>query len=154
MDKETIYIDFTEGHKKFDTSKMNEWTNEEWKEWTAEPEDRVGIQKVLLNDSELYLKMTSLYYDEATDDMYVTFEAKNKVNRDYSIQFGKWKVDEIEFDLSNSTPTLLEKGSEITNFRKSVKNDFLKSTINMEVSIIDDKEIIRELEFILKIYNV
>lgn len=154
MDKETIFIDFTEGHKKFDTSKMNEWTNEEWKEWTAEPEDRIGIHKVLLNDSELYLKMTSLYYDEATMDMYVTFEAKNKVNRDYSIQFGKWKVDEKEFDLSNSTPTLLENGSEIKIFRNSVNSGFLKSTISMEVNIIDDKEIIRKLEFILKIYNV
>lgn len=39
---------------------MEQWTQEEWKEWVGEPEDHVGIQNVLFNDSDFYLKMTSM----------------------------------------------------------------------------------------------
>ncbi|MBD7983474.1 hypothetical protein H9649_02680 [Sporosarcina sp. Sa2YVA2] len=154
MAKEMIYIDFTKGYKQFDTSKMSEWTSEEWKEWTAEPDDNLGIHKVLFDDPEFYFKMTSLYYDEASNDMYVTFDAQNKTNRDYSIRFGKWKVDEQEFDLSNSTPTTLGNKSEIIHLKESVKSGFLKSMISMEVNIIDVNRRARELVFILKIYSI
>jgi len=157
MGKETIYIDFTKGKKSFDTSKMEEWTPEEWEEWVGEPKDHVGIQKVLLNNSDFYLKMTSIYFDEdeAEKGMYVTFEAQNKKDRKFSIQFVRWIVDDNEFDLSNSLPEFLEENSEIIHFTKSVEYMFLNSTINMEVNIIDvdNNTTFREFEFILKIYS-
>jgi hypothetical protein len=155
MGKEMIYIDFTDGKKQLDTSKMEQWTQEEWKEWIGEPEDYVGIQKVLFSDSDFYMKLTRLHYDEAGKDMYVTFEAQNKTDRNFSIQFGRWRVDDEEFDLSNSMPEFLGGNSDIIHFRKSVKYMFLKSTIIMEVNIIDvdNNTTFREFEFTLKIYS-
>lgn len=38
----------------------------------------VGIQAVLLNESDIYLKMTSTYTNEETEEKHVSFEAKSK----------------------------------------------------------------------------
>lgn len=155
MDRETILFDFTEGRKVLDTSKMDEWTKEEWKEWVGEPEDHVGIQKILIDDSNLYFKLTSLYYDESTNDMHLTFEAQTKIKKRLSIQFGKWIVDNQEFDLSTLPPKYLGEESKMIYFKESVDYMFLQSVISMEVDIIDIDNKIRckEYKFILKIYE-
>lgn len=153
MNRETILFDFTEGKKVFDTSKMEQWTEEEWKEWVGEPEDHVGIQKILINDSNIYLKLTSVYYDEATNDMHVTFEAQSKIEKNVSIQFGKWKVDNQEFDLSNLAPECLGENSELLYFKRSVDYMFIESALSMEVDIIDKTNSkCSRYEFILKLF--
>ena len=78
MDKETIFIDLTEGKRKLDTSQMDQWTKKEWDEWVGDDTMYVGIQAVLLNESDIYLKMTSTYINEETEEEYISFEAKSK----------------------------------------------------------------------------
>ena len=135
---------------------MEQWTEEEWIEWVG-PDNKGPIQKILFNDSDFHLKMTSIYFDEdeAEKGMYVTFEAQNKMERKFSIQFVRWIVDDKEFDLSNSLPEFLGGNSEIIYFTKSVNYMFLNSTIHMEANIIDvdTNTTFREFEFILKIYS-
>lgn len=40
MDKETIFIDLTEGKRKLDTSQMDQWTEKEWDEWIGDETTR------------------------------------------------------------------------------------------------------------------
>jgi len=49
---------------------MDSWTKEQWRESVGEEKDYVGIQILLLNDSDFYLKITDIYFNEATEDRF------------------------------------------------------------------------------------
>ncbi|WP_399631039.1 hypothetical protein [Sporosarcina sp. SG10008] len=78
MTKENINVDFT--MNTFDTSKMDMWTKEQWKEWVGDPEDNIGIQLLLINDTKFYLKVMGIYYNEETGDMFFGFDTQNKLD--------------------------------------------------------------------------
>ncbi|MDM5232523.1 hypothetical protein [Lysinibacillus pakistanensis] len=80
--------------KTYDTTKMDSWTKEQWQEWGGEEKDHVGIQILLLNDNDFYLKIMGIYFDEATEEMFFSFDTQNKLNRNINIQFGQWKIDD------------------------------------------------------------
>lgn len=154
MDKETIFIDLTEGKRKLDTSQMDKWTEKEWDEWVGDDTKYVGIQAVLLNESDIYLKMTSTYTNEETNEKHVSFEAKSKRKRNYSIQFNKLKDGELEFDISHSNPESLGEDSGMVYFEKTAKNMDLTGRLTIDITVFDDlnKTNGRKLEFIIKIF--
>ncbi|MCG7336140.1 hypothetical protein MHZ95_12785 [Sporosarcina sp. ACRSM] len=149
MTKEVVHLDFT--MKTFDTSKMDMWSEEQWKEWRGDSEEDIGIKILLMNDHTLYLKIMEIYYDEATGDMFFGFDAQNKLDRAIHIQFGSWKIDESTNDLSHIKPQHLEKHSVVRGFQRFVKRTYLESwdSITIEINILDAEtnENIRELEF-------
>ena len=152
MTKEIIDVDFT--MNTFDTSKMDMWTKEQWKEWVGEPEDNIGIQILLINDNKFYLKVMGIYYNEETGNMFFGFDTQNKLDRDINIQFGRWEIDESINDLSREKPQYMERCSVVRGFQRFVKRTHLESwdTITIEISILDAETnlSIREFKFQIK----
>ncbi|MFJ7826668.1 hypothetical protein [Psychrobacillus sp. NPDC096623] len=152
MAKEIINVDFI--MKTYDTSKMDLWTKEQWKEWVGEPEDHTGIQILLINDNKLYLKVMLISFNEETGNMIFDFDTQNKLDRDINIQFGRWEIDESINNLSHEKPQYMEKRSVVRSFQRFVKRTHLESwdTITIEISILDAETnlSIRELEFQIK----
>ena len=152
MAKEIINIDFI--MKTYDTSKMDMWTKEQWKEWVGEPEDHTRIQILLINDNKIYLKVMLISFNEETGNMIFDFDTQNKLDRDINIQFGRWEIDESINNLSREKPQYMEKHSVVRGFQKFVKRTHLESwdTITIEISILDTETnlSIRELEFQIK----
>lgn len=138
--------------KTYDTTKMDSWTKEQWKEWGAGDEkDHVGIRILLMNDNEFYLKIMGIYFNEATDEMFFSFDAQNKLDRNINIYFGQWRIDDSIYNLSNEKPQYLEKYSVVRGFQKCVKRTYLeewnKTTIVMKIFDAESNINIRELEF-------
>jgi len=152
MTKEYINVDFT--MNTFDTSKMDMWTKEQWKEWGGDPEDNIEIQLLLINDTKFYLKVMGIYYNEETGDMFFGFDTQNKLDRDINIQFGRWEIDESINDLSREKPQYMERCSVVRGFQRFVKRTHLESwdTITIEISILDAETnlSIREFKFQIK----
>ena len=149
MTREIITVDYT--MNTFDTSKMDLWTKEQWKEWVGEPEDHNGIQMLLLNDNTFYLEIMGIYYNEETGEMFFGFDAQNKFNRDIKIQFGRWEIDESTYDLSNEKPQYMEKHSDVRGFQRAVERSYLESwdRITIELNLLDAETNvgIRKFEF-------
>lgn len=152
MTKEIVTVEFT--MKIYDTSKMDTWSKEHWKEWVGEPDCNTGIQIPLINDDGFYLKIMGIYYNEETKEMFFGFDAQNKLDRNINIQFYEWKIDESTFDLSYEEPHYLKKCSEVRGFQKSVERTYLESwdSIIIEINLLDSETnlIIREFEFQIK----
>lgn len=152
MTKELINIDYTE--KTYDTSKWESWTEEQFREWRGESEDDIGIQIMLMNNRDFYLKITGIYFNEATEDMFFEFDTQNKLDRNIYIQFGSWRIEETVYDLSHVKPLYLEKHSEMRGFERVVKRTYLESwdDVAFEVTIVDAETNlnIRELVFHIK----
>lgn len=60
--------------KTYDTTKMDSWTKEQWKEFVGGEKDHDGIQLLLISDSDFYLKITCIYFNEVTDEMFLNFD--------------------------------------------------------------------------------
>jgi len=137
--------------KTYDTTKMDSWTKEQWQEWVGEEKDHVGIQILLMNDTHFYLKIMDIYFDEATEEMFFSFDTQNRLNRNINIQFGQWKIDDSIYNLSHEKPQYLEKFSVVRGFQKCVKHTYLKewNKTTIEIKILDAETNIniRELEF-------
>jgi len=149
MTKEVINVDFT--MKKFDTSKMDTWTKEQWKEWGGEPEDNKGFQILLINDNKFYLEIMGIYYNEETGNMFFGFDTQNKLERDINIQFGRWKIDDSIYNLSHEKPQYLEKCSVVRGFQRSVERTYLETwdmiTIDINILDVETNLSIREFKF-------
>jgi len=152
MTKEIINVDYT--MNTYDTSKMDMWTKEQWQEWVGEPEDHKGIQILVINDNEFYLKIMGIYYDEEPGNMFFAFDTQNKLNRDIHIQFGRWEIDDSIYDLSHEDPQYMEKCSVVRGFQRFIKRTYLQSwdITTIEISILDAETnlSIREIEFQIK----
>ncbi|RHW30951.1 hypothetical protein D1B33_18115 [Lysinibacillus yapensis] len=152
MAKEIINIEYPT--KTYDTSKMDSWTEEQWREWRGESEDDIGIQILLMNDDEFYLKIMGIYYNEASEDMFFEFNTQNKLDRNINIQFGSWIIEDTVYNLSHVKPHYMEKHSELRGFQRYVKRTYLESwdDVAIEVNILDAETNIniRELEFHIK----
>lgn len=156
MTKEEIHVVLP--MKAFDTYKMDSWTPEQWKKFVGEETGPVSIQLLLLNDNEFYLKIMGVSFREVTEEMFFGFEAQNKFNRNITIQFGKWIIDDCIYNLSHEKPLFLEKSSGVRGFQKCVQRTYLEewNRVIIEINILDaeSNSIIRELEFqINKQYN-
>jgi hypothetical protein len=53
------------------------------------------MQLLLINDSNFYLKITGIYFDEATEETTFNFDTQNKIDRNINIQFDQWQIDDI-----------------------------------------------------------
>lgn len=137
--------------KTYDTTKMDSWTKEQWQEWVGEEKDHVGIQILLMNDTHFYLKIMDIYFDEATEELFFSFDTQNRLNRNINIQFSQWKIDDSIYNLSHENPLYLEKFSVVRGFQKCVKHTYLKewnkSTIEIKILDAETNINIRELEF-------
>lgn len=137
---------------------MDSWTKEQWQEFVGDEKDHVGIQILLMNDNDFYLKITHFYFNEATEEMFFSFDIQNKFNRNINIQLGQWRIDDSIYDLSSEKPLYLDRFSSIESFQKSVKRSYLEEWDNtiIELKILDAETntMIRELEFqIIKQYT-
>lgn len=90
--------------KTYDTSKMDSWTDEQWKVFVGEEEDHVGIQLLLMNNHEFYLKITGIYYNELTKEFCFSFDTQNKLDKNIKLQFVQWKFDDIIYNFSHEKP--------------------------------------------------
>lgn len=115
MTKETINVALP--MKAFDTTKMNTWTQEQWKKFVGEEKDRVGLQLLLMNDNDLYFKIAGIAFNEVTEEMFFGFDTQNKFDRNINIQFGQWKIDDSIYNLSHEKPLYLEKLSGVRGFK-------------------------------------
>jgi len=104
-----------------------------------------------MNDTHFYLKIMDIYFDEATEEMFFSFDTQNRLNRNINIQFGQWKIDDSIYNLSHENPQYLEKFSVVRGFQKCVKHTYLKewNKTTIEIKILDAETNIniRELEF-------
>lgn len=143
--------------KTYDTTKTDTWTKEQWQEYIGEEKDHDGIQLLLMNDNDFYLKITLIYFNEATEEMFFNFDTQNKIDRNINIQFGQWQIDDSIYNLSSQKPLYLDRFSNVRSFQRCVKRSYLEEwdkTI-IEITILDAETniIIRELEFqIIKHY--
>lgn len=155
MDKEKFYIDLTIGRRIFDTSKQSEWTIEEWLAWIGEPENHAGLAFNLLEDDTLHLNVSSIYYNESNNHMYVVFEATNKYEQDITLESGTWKVDDTFFELPNMLPIHIKANELKSDIEGNVAYMFMQDTICMEFSIFEAKtrKLMRELAFEVKVYH-
>lgn len=136
--------------KTYDTTKMDSWTKEQWREFVGEEKDHIGIQ-LLLNDDDFYLKIMGIYFNETSEEMFFSFDAQNKLGQNINLQFCKWTIDESIYNLSQEKPQYLEKFSGVRGFQKCVKRTYLEEWDNttIEIKILDAETNlnIRELEF-------
>ncbi len=137
--------------KTYDTTKMDSWTKEQWKEFVGGEKDHDGIQLLLISDSDFYLKITCIYFNEVTDEMFLNFDTQNKIDRNINIQFGQWQIDDRIYNLSSEKHLYLDKFSGVRSFQKSVKRSYLeewdKLIIEIKILEAETNVIIRELEF-------
>lgn len=143
MKREIILIDIT---KKSDTIKSQE---------SKDYENYGPIVIEMLSNSEFFMKISMIYYDESLKKMYLKFEVQNRTDRNISLKFGELEVDKTRFDLSYLKPERIKSKSSTTLFTKSVKYMFLQSGINMEVDFVDmdNNEIFKSYYFKMKIYD-
>ncbi|MCH7321348.1 hypothetical protein LZ480_05530 [Solibacillus sp. MA9] len=64
--------------KAFDTTKMDTWTQEQWQKFVGEEKDHVGIQLLLMNDNDFYLKIMGVTFNEVAEEMFFGFNTQNK----------------------------------------------------------------------------
>lgn len=149
MAKETIQVVLP--MKTYDTSKMDTWTQKQWQEFVGEEKDHTGIQLLLINDNNLYLKIMAIYFNETSEEMFFSFDVQNKLDRPIQLQFNEWTIDGIIYNLSHEKPQYLERFSEITGFQKCVKRTYLeewnKTTIHINILDAETATLIRSLEF-------
>ncbi|MFJ7732161.1 hypothetical protein ACIQXF_09740 [Lysinibacillus sp. NPDC097231] len=104
-----------------------------------------------MNDNDFYLKIMGIYFNEATEEMFFSFDTQNKLNRNINIQLGQWRIDDSIYNLSHEKPQYLEKFSVVRGFQKYVKRTYLeewdKTTIEIKIFDAETNIIIRELEF-------
>lgn len=144
--------------KTFDTSKMDAWTDEQWQQFVGDGKDHEGIQLLLMDNSSFYLKIASIHFDEATEEMVFSIDAQNKMGKKIFIQFGQWHIDESIYNLTEERPLYLDGISGVRSFQKCVKRSYLddwdKTLIEMKLLDAETNIIIRELEFqIVKQYT-
>lgn len=153
MEKEKFNIDLTIGKRKFDTSRQSEWTKEEWDTW-LDPEDNEELAFDLLNDNTLYLRVSSIYYNESNHHMFVILEVHNKFEQDILLESGKWKVDETLFEAPNMLPAYLKAKERNAAIEGNVAYMFMQSTLYMEFSIYEalTKKPLRTLAFNVKVF--
>lgn len=154
MEREKIFIDMTNGKKKLDTSKMDEWTSEELQEFFPDESEYTGIQVDLIQHKNFYLKVTLVYIHETEKNTYIEFEAQNRLQNDTLIRFGKWWMDNQEFDLSQRTPTLIPTKLEAIAFSESVHFMFMESGFAMEIDLLDadSLNVLKSYDIKVKVY--
>lgn len=146
---EIINFDLTVGVKDFDTSKMNEWTDEEWEEFIGNPtEDIKPLYLLLVDDKELRLEIVNLYFNDFDKYIIVVLDAQNKTEKDITIQFGRWRLDNQYFDLSSEFIYSVKKKKDIKNM-KIIANYMFFKTMTLNIKILEAKTNVqlREFEF-------
>lgn len=154
MQREKILIDQTVGKKKLDTMKMDEWTAEDWEEFFPPEGPPAKMQFDLVQHIDLSLKIDQIYCLEVEDNMYIEFEVQNKMKNNICIRFGKWWMDDKEFDLSEHPPILIPTPFKSFFFTEHVHYMFFKHTIAMEIDILDanSHEILKAYDIKIKIW--
>ena len=155
MDKEKFYIDLTTGRRIFDTSRQSEWTKEEWQDWIGEPEAYQGLSFDLLEDNILHLKVSTVYYNEANNHMYVIFEVNNNYGHDILLETGHWKVDDMLFEMPAMLPVHIKVREIKANIEGNVPYMFMQRSIYMEFKMYEarPKKLLRNLAFDVKVYH-
>lgn len=144
---EIINFDLTVGVKDFDTSKMNEWTDEEWEEFIGDPTEEIKpLYLLLVDDMDLRLEIVNLYFNDFDKYIIVVLDAHNKTEKDIIIQFSRWRLDDQYFDLNSAFMYSVEKKMDMKNMKITANYMFFK-TMTLHVNVLDAKTNARLREF-------
>lgn len=152
MKKEIIKIDLTIGQRKFDISKQDEWTKEEWDAYLyTGSEDEMTFNFNLLDDNSLYMQFVNIYFEENEKKLYVFFDIENKFEYNILIKFGK---DDELLDSLKIPPRIVKKNELKKHVLGYVQFGDLERSLFMEVKVFNETqtEILRDLGFNVKFY--
>ena len=153
-------IDVPMEMKTFDMRKSDTWTDEQWAIWRGDDHmyDDVGIQLLLLDDEDLFIKVMGIIHNDMTDAMYFNFDVVNKLNHPIALQFVSWSVENTNINLLNTPSIICPENSAIPRFRKCITwphmEEWKHSVITVNVLHAITFAPIRTLQFnIQKVYT-
>ncbi|ANU23754.1 hypothetical protein [Planococcus donghaensis] len=133
-----ISIDLTKGRSKFDTSKMNEWSPEEWAAFVGTEEDH-HLEIPLLNTEKYRFLIVSISINEVTKAFTLEIQMENKTEKDIRIEVATLKIDEALFDVSKTEPFFIkahaQKEGQITVIISGDYLEFFKNSISLSFDI-------------------
>ena len=155
VEREVIEIDTTKGKRKFDMERMNEWTKEEWEAWIGTPEDHQGIQIDLLDEPDLYLRISGIGLHEPTRETLVWFDAKNRSERDILLKFIWIQTDRLKMNVEYTAPMVLKAESSVNDFEIRVPDEELGKWIHGQFRVFEhtSKHCLRDIVFYIKLYH-
>ena len=155
--RKCISIDLTKGRRIFDTSKMDEWSPEEWTAFVGTEEDQ-ALEILLLNTDAYRFLITTISMNEVTKVFTVEFQMENKTEKDLRIDADELKVDDALFDVSQTAPLMIKPHAEeewrITVTTSGGILEFFKRSISLSLDLKDGKteRWLEGYEFFVKVY--
>ena len=118
MTEEIVYVEMP--MKNYDMSKSDLWTKEQWDTWHDDhyKSDEWFLQ--LLQDEQLHLKITSIYYNEVRHTMYFCFESINKQTFNMMLLLTKWEMDGAMQNIADDTVIHLPNSHNAIQFDKGI----------------------------------
>ncbi|ANU23381.1 hypothetical protein [Planococcus donghaensis] len=133
-----ISIDLTKGRRKFDTSKMDEWSPEEWAAFVGTEEDH-HLEIPLLNTEKYHFLIVSISINEVTKAFTLEIQIENKTEKEIRIDASTLKIDEALFDVSKTEPFFIkahaQKEGQITVIISGDYLEFFKNLISLSFDI-------------------
>ncbi|MFC3212481.1 hypothetical protein [Planomicrobium okeanokoites] len=98
--RKLVSIDLTEGKRVFDTSKMDDWSQEEWEAFVGDENDHQHHLEIpLLNTNDYHFLISSVYLNEATKIHTLEMQIENRTEKDLSVLVKELKLDDKYFDI-------------------------------------------------------
>ena len=106
--------------KNYDMSKSELWTKEQWDAWHDDhyKSDEWFLQ--LLQDEQLNLKITLIYYNEVSHTLYFRFEGINKETFNMMLLLTRWKMDGAMQNITDDTVVHLPNSYDAIQFDKGI----------------------------------
>ncbi|GKV57719.1 hypothetical protein NCCP2222_36660 [Sporosarcina sp. NCCP-2222] len=83
--------------------------------------DDVGVQLLLLDDEELFVKIMGISQNEITTAMTFNFDVLNKLHHPIALQFVEWTIEGNTFDISHEPFIIVDANSDVPRFGKKIK---------------------------------
>lgn len=136
--RKSISIDLTKGKRKFDTSKMDEWSKDEWAAFVGTEEDHHLVIPLLNTDRYCFL-IATIGINEVTNAFTLEIQMENKTEKDIRIEADLLKIDEILFDVSQTKPFFVTSRArtegQITVMIPGNYLKFFKSSLSLSIDI-------------------
>lgn len=104
--RKLVSIDMTEGKRVFDTSKMDDWSQEEWEAFVGNEDDH-HLEIPLVNTNDYHFFISSVYLNEVTKIYTLEMQIENRTEIDLSIFVKELKLDGEYFDIYQNKPYLV-----------------------------------------------
>lgn len=96
--RKLVSIDLTEGKRVFDTSKMDDWSQEEWEAFVGDEADH-HLKIPLLNTNDYHFLISFVYLNEVTKIHTMEMQIENRTEKDLSVFVKELKMDGKCFDI-------------------------------------------------------